>query len=74
VIADQRFGQSHDVLGLRVEEPNCLDGTPQGIFPERYHLLRGSDVGEQWTTGDIDARVRRLRGQHDGHQQLIGIR
>jgi len=39
MIADQRFGQSNDVLGLGVEQADRLDGVTNRIPAQPNHLL-----------------------------------
>ena len=70
---DERLAQGDDVLRLGVEKANRLDCVSKIVLAKIDHLLRRLDVLEEWTAGDVDADVRRLGGQYDGDQQLVGI-
>ena len=73
VIAHESFGQSDDVLRLSVEQADRLDGVPDAFFPERDHLLGRPDPRKQGARRNVDAGIRRLRGQNDRHQQSVGV-
>ena len=73
VVADQRLGQSDDILRLGVEQADRLDRLAQALLAERDHLLGRMDAREQRPSSDIDTGIGSLRGQHDGDQQLVGI-
>jgi hypothetical protein len=73
MVADERFGQGDDVLGLGVEQADGLDGVADPILAERDHLLRRLDVFEQGAGCDVHACVGRLGRQDDGHEQGVGI-
>jgi hypothetical protein len=57
MLADQRFRQSDDVLGLRIEQSDGLDGVSQPLLAERDHLLGRFDTLEQWLGRNVYARV-----------------
>jgi len=71
---DQRTAEGDDILRLGVEQADRLDRLAQGLLAERHHLLRSFDPPEKVAGRKVDARIRRLRRQHDGHQQRIRIR
>jgi hypothetical protein len=73
VVADQEFGQSDDILGLGVEQPNRFDLLRQGRFPERNHLGRGFDLLKQQACGFVDPDIGRLRRHHHSNEQLIDV-
>jgi hypothetical protein len=73
MLVDQCLGEGDDVLGLRVEQADRLDRFAKPFLAEIDHLLRPLDVLEQRLRRDIHADVGRLRGQHDGDEQLVGI-
>jgi hypothetical protein len=73
VIADERFRQGDDVLGLGVEQADGLDGIADLLLAERDHLLRRLNAFEQWTGRDVHARVGRLGREHNGYEQGVGV-
>ena len=73
MIADERFGQGDDILGLCVEEADSLDGVANPILPQGDHLLRRLNAFEQWTGRDVHARVGRLGREHNGYEQGVGV-
>jgi len=73
VLGDELLAERDDVLRLRVEQADRLDGRPQVVLAEFDHLLRGFYVLEQGLGGDVHAGVRCLRRKHDRDQQLIRI-
>ena len=70
---DQLFRQRDDVLGLVAIEPDGLDVVAHLLFAEREHLLRRVGDREQRARRLVDAGVGRLRRQHHGDQQRVGI-
>jgi hypothetical protein len=72
VVVDQHLRQSDDIFCLGIEQANGLDRVAQPFLAEIDHLARRFDAGEQRTRRHVDAGVGRLRGKHDGHEQLVG--
>lgn len=72
-IADQLFRQRNDVLGLGAIKTDGLDVVTNRLLAEIDHLLRRIGDGEQCARRLVDAGIRRLRGQHHGDQQRVGI-
>ena len=60
-------------FALVLNRPMVLIASRSAVLAELDHLLRSLDVLEQRACGDVDAGVGRLRRQHDGDEQLVGI-
>jgi hypothetical protein len=70
---DQRRAERNDVLRFGVEQADCLDRVAQRVLAEIEHPPGIVDAVEQRPAGSIDARVRRLSGEHDGNEQSVGV-
>ena len=73
MLAHQNLGQRDDVFRLAVEQANGLDMRFQRGFPQRHHLRRRLDLGEQRPRGLVDPDISRLRRAHHRNQQLVDI-
>jgi hypothetical protein len=74
ILIDQRAAERDYVLRLGVKQSDCLDCLSQPVLAQRDHLLGGTDMLEQGPGRDIDARVRRLRREHDGDEKRVRVR
>jgi len=74
MVPDQCLAERDDVPGLGVEQADRLDRLTQPFLAVIDHLPRGFNVLKQGPRSDVDAGVGGLRRQHDGDEQLIGIR
>jgi hypothetical protein len=73
MLVDQRLAERDYVFGLGVEQADRLDRPAQTLLAERHHLLWRLDFPEERPGGDIDARIRRLRGKHDSDEQGVRV-
>jgi hypothetical protein len=73
MLVDQRLAEGEDVLGFGVEQADRLDRFAQLLLAQFDHVAWRFYVLKQRLGRDIDARVRGLRGEHDGDEQLKGI-
>ena len=73
MLGNQPLGERDHILGFHVEESDGPDVPLQPVLPQRHHLLGRFDLLEQFFGGLVDADVGRLRGQHHGNQQRIGV-
>jgi len=73
VSVDQRLAERDHVLRLGVEQANGLDRVSEAFLAQLNHLPGSRDAREQRSTGDVDAGVGGLRGQHHRDEQLVGI-
>jgi hypothetical protein len=69
VALDQGLRQSDDVLRLGVEQADGADVPLQPLLAECDHRRGRAHRLEKLPGGEVDARVGRLRGQHDRDQQ-----
>jgi hypothetical protein len=65
VFVDQRLAERDHIFGLGVEQADGLDCLAQLFLAKVEHLPWRFDACEERARGDVDARVRRLRGEHD---------
>jgi uncharacterized membrane protein len=73
MLAQQQFGQRHDIFGFGVEQADGLDMVDQFFKPQRQHLFRCLYFFEQASGRFVDALIGRLCREHHCHKQLIGI-
>ena len=71
----QRGRQRDDVLRLGVEQPDRADQVAHVVLAQGEHRGRGGGLREQRGRRAVDARVGRLRAQHDGDEERerIGV-
>ena len=70
VVAQQYLGQRDDVLRLVPEEPDRLDVGNQPVDAQGHDCRRRVGDRIELRGRLVHALVRRLRGEHDGDQQL----
>jgi hypothetical protein len=70
---DQLFRQRDDVLRLVAIETDGLDVVADLVLAEREHLSRRVGDLKQRARRLVDAGVGRLRRQHHGDQQRVGV-
>ena len=72
-LGDQLLGQRDHIPGLVAIEPDGLDVVAHFLLAERQHLRRRVGDREQRTRRLVDAGVGRLRRQHHGDKQRVGV-
>ncbi len=73
VFVDEQLAQRDHVLRLGIEQADGLDMLLQAIFAQGQHLFRRFHLAKQSAGGLVDPHIRRLCGQGDRDDQLIGI-
>jgi len=70
---DQDARQRHHVPRLGIEQADGADMAAQPFLAELEHLRGRRHDAEQAGRRAVDARIGRLRGEHDGDEQLVGV-
>ena len=69
ILLDQNAAQCGQILRLGAEQPDRADQLDHALLAERQHLRRRVGEREECRRRLVDAGIRRLRRQHDRHQQ-----
>ena len=70
MLVDELAAQREDVFGLGAEQADRLDVRDQACVAQLEHGLRRMRDREELRSREVHAAVGRLRGEHDGDQEL----
>jgi len=73
VLVDEHLTEFDDIFGFRIKEADGFDMVFDPGFAEFDHFLRRIGDFKQGLCGFVDPHIGGLGGQHDSHQQCVGV-